>query len=102
MRFLLLSIFLLFVLASGAQSISGTVRDPKGTPIAGVSLTIKASYDGGTSDSSGRFSFSSTEKGAQVLQASAVGYKAWEGPVQLGAGPVQVTVVLKEEVTELK
>ncbi|WP_460569716.1 TonB-dependent receptor [Flaviaesturariibacter terrae] len=102
MRLYLLPIFILLTLAAAAQPISGIVRDAKGAPIAGASLGIKGSYDGGTTDSSGHFRFASTEKGAQVLQATAVGYKSWEGPVTLGNGPVQVTIALREEVTELK
>lgn len=98
----LLSLMLLIVRLAGAQPVSGTVRDTKGAPLVGASLAIKGSYDGGTTDSSGHFSFSSTETGAQVLQVTAVGYKAWEGPLTLAGSPVQVSVTLKEEVTELK
>ncbi|TCZ74784.1 TonB-dependent receptor [Flaviaesturariibacter aridisoli] len=100
--FSLLFCLLLIAGLAGAQPLSGTVRDARGAAVAGASLTIKGSYDGGTSDSSGRFSFASTEKGAQVLLVSAIGYKSWEGPVQLTGSPLQLSVQLKEEVTELK
>ncbi|RYY86208.1 MAG: TonB-dependent receptor, partial [Chitinophagaceae bacterium] len=81
---------------------SGTVRDVKGAPLPGASLTIRGSYDGGTADSSGHFSFGTAEKGAQVLEVTAVGFKTWETTVQLAGTAVQVNVILKEEVTELK
>ncbi|RYY83922.1 MAG: hypothetical protein EOO15_20430, partial [Chitinophagaceae bacterium] len=55
--FYLLPLFLLLAFAASAQPISGTVRDVKGAPLPGASLTIRGSYDGGTADSSGHFSF---------------------------------------------
>ncbi|RYY41795.1 MAG: TonB-dependent receptor [Chitinophagaceae bacterium] len=100
--FLFLPIFLLLAFVATAQPISGTVRDAKGAPVAGASLSVKGSYDGGTADSSGHFSFASSEKGAQVLQVTAVGYKTWEEPLQLSGTAVTINITLKEEVTELK
>jgi vitamin B12 transporter len=55
------------ILAAGwlsAQTlVSGIVKDGKGHPLRGASITIKDTYDGATSDSLGHFSFQSTEKG---------------------------------------
>jgi vitamin B12 transporter len=99
----LLTLLLLHIVAIvSAQPVSGVVRDTKGQPVAGASLTIRGSYDGATADSLGRFRFSSSEKGAQVMQVSAIGYKPGEQPVQLAGSPVEIQVTLKEEITELK
>ncbi|RYZ00629.1 MAG: TonB-dependent receptor [Chitinophagaceae bacterium] len=102
MRSLLLLLALFFATAAGAQKITGTVRDGKGQPVAGASVSLKDSYDGATTDSAGRFSFSSTETGSRSLEVSAIGYRPATQAVQLGGGPVAVNVLVKEEVTELK
>ncbi|TCJ18812.1 TonB-dependent receptor [Flaviaesturariibacter flavus] len=102
MRAAFFTLFVLIAAIAGAQPISGTVRDGKGAPVAGASIAIRGSYDGATADSMGRFSFRSTEKGAQVLEVSAVGFKAASQPVQLNGSPLEVQFSIREEVTELK
>ncbi|MDB5251557.1 MAG: TonB-dependent receptor [Flaviaesturariibacter sp.] len=84
-----------------AQRIAGFVKDTKGVGVPGASVAVKGSYDGGTSDSTGRFSFTTSEKGAIVVVVSAIGYKTVEASVPAGqAGGLSIT--LKEEITELK
>ena len=39
----------------------------KKQPVPGASITLKDTYDGTTSDSSGNFKFSTTEKGDHIL-----------------------------------
>jgi hypothetical protein len=99
---ILLSCFCLLFVAVHGQKISGTVADGKGRPVAGVSISLKDSYDGATSDSSGTFSFPTTEKGNHVLSATAIGYKLFEIPITLSGTAQQFAIVLKEEITELK
>ena len=98
---------LVFILMSGlalfadAQvTISGKVRDRK-KPISGVNIVLKDTYDGATSDSLGRFSFKTTEKGEFVLAATSVGYNAFEQKIRIAEDPITIDIVLKEEVTEL-
>ncbi len=99
------SILLLLILtglAGYAQTtVSGRIKDNKGRPAAGVSITIKDSYDGATSDSLGRFSFKTTEKGEHLLSASSVGYKPFELKVNLDAVLQPIEIVLREELNEL-
>ena len=101
---------ILFVLFSGglpfflsAQTIvSGKVTDKK-NPLRGVSITLKNSYDGATSDSTGKFSFKTFEKGEFLLTATSVGYKSFEQKVTLeGKGSLTVDIILKEEITEMQ
>lgn len=101
MKVLFFFLLLNISLGAGAQKIRGTVKDPKGVPVAGASIAIKDSYDGATADSTGRFSFTTTEKGEQVLQVTAVGYKPWEQAIRVD-GEQTFTIVMREEVTELK
>jgi len=72
----------------GQTVIKGTVKDNKNNPIAGASIAIKDSYDGATSDSSGKFSFKSFEKGDQIVIVTYVGYKTYEQQVKMEASPV--------------
>jgi len=58
---LLFVIFSSLALFADAQvTISGKVRDRK-KPISGVNIVLKDTYDGATSDSTGRFSFKTSE-----------------------------------------
>jgi vitamin B12 transporter len=94
-------LFLLFKI-SLAQTITGTVYDAKNKPLPGVSIALKDAYDGATTDAAGKFTFTTSEKGSQVLTATAIGYKLFEYPLTVGSGVQQINIVLKEEITELK
>ncbi len=56
--------------------ISGKITDNKKNPLQGISISLVDSYDGATTDSTGNFSFSTTEKGEQTLSATGSGYRA--------------------------
>ncbi len=93
--------FMFFFFISPAQTISGVVTSSKGTPLAGVSIALKDTYDGGTSNADGSFSFITSERGEQILIATAIGYKPSEQKLNLAALPAKITILLKEEITEL-
>ena len=99
-------IIILFALLAGyklsAQTqISGRIYSSKKKPLAGVNISIKDSYDGATSDSSGRFSFTTEEKGNVVLQAEQAGYKLYQQPFTLTGQPLEVEIILKELIDEM-
>jgi len=95
--------FILISAISMAQSIiAGKVKDNKGHPVAGASIAVKDSYDGGTSDSTGRFHFKTTEKGAHILTASSIGFKAFETPITIEKDTAGLEIMLREEPNELK
>ena len=82
-------------------TISGKVTDKK-NPLPLVSIVLKDTYDGATTDSTGKFSFRTTEKGEFILTATSVGYKPFEQKITLdGKGSITIEIVLKEEITEL-
>jgi hypothetical protein len=59
-----------------AQSkLSGIVKDYKGAPIQGASVSLDNTLDGATTDSLGKFTFTTDEKGDQALVVSAVGFE---------------------------
>ena len=99
----LLLLFNCFLQQGYSQStIKGTVKNNKSKPVYGVSISLKDSYDGATTDSSGKFSFTTTEKGEQLLLASSVGYKPFEQKIVLDGKEVNLIIALKEEITELE
>lgn len=83
-------------------TISGKLRDNKNKPIPGATVSIKESYDGGIVDSSGNFQFTTTEKGAQVLVATSLGYRSFEERITIGNTSISIDIQLKEELSELK
>src|ERR1700733_1978971 len=99
---LLISFLLLAGTLSAQTTISGTVKDTKGHPIPGASLAIKDSYDGATTDSTGVFRFQTTEKGTLTLVTTNIGYNPVERPVTLDGSPIQLHIVMKEQLSELK
>ena len=103
MKILTLPFLLLFFhFSSFSQiTITGVTKDNKGRPVAGVSISIKDSYDGGTSDSTGKFSFKTTETGEKLLVASSIGYTSTGQKISLSGNLLTLTLVLKEEPNEL-
>lgn len=96
-------LILLINFSAKAQThISGKILDNKNNPLPGISISLKNTYDGTTTDSLGSYSFITTEKGEQTLEASATGYKPFEQKINLTGTPVKINITLKELVTELK
>ena len=99
----LFALMILMVRSAFSQVIiSGSVKDGKGNPVAGASISIKDSYDGTTTDSLGKFSFASTEKGERFLIASSIGYIVVEKNILLADKLVMLAFVFKEKLDELK
>ncbi|MFT3978828.1 MAG: TonB-dependent receptor [Ferruginibacter sp.] len=101
------ALLLLLLLTASAPlvaqvKISGRTVDQKGRAIAGVSITIKDSYDGATSDSLGNFSFTTTEKGSRTLEASFTGYSSYSKNIELDGKDINLDISIKELITELK
>jgi vitamin B12 transporter len=97
---LLLTLHILSV--QSQVKISGKAVDNKNKPLAGVSVVLKNTYDGATTDSSGNFSFTTTEKGEQIIEASSSGYRSFEQKVNISSTDITISVLLKELITDLK
>ncbi|MEJ7830798.1 MAG: carboxypeptidase-like regulatory domain-containing protein, partial [Segetibacter sp.] len=102
MKLLTTITLILFTAVATAQNISGRVTHGASIPLAGVSVSIKDSYDGGTTDSAGKFSFTTTEKGDQVLLLSAIGFKTLEQKIILASVPIELSLSLREAITEVQ
>jgi len=81
--------------------ISGNVKDAKGQIVPGANIFLKDTYDGTSSDNNGNFSFTTAEKGEQILSVSFIGFENAERKVELKGVPVEINFVLKEKASEL-
>src|ERR1700743_2179968 len=94
------ALFTAFVLLAGwlqAQTpVAGTVKDGKGHPIRGASITIKDSYDGATADSLGNFHFTASDKGNFTLVITNIGYNTVEQPITLAGTAIELRIIMKE------
>lgn len=100
-RLVLILLLLTSVPVMAQVTIKGVVKDNKNNPVAGASISIKDSYDGTTSDSAGRYSFKTSEKGQQVLQVTSIGYKTVEQSVKIEGSSLTIDIVIKQEISEL-
>jgi len=83
---------------SAQITITGTVKDPKGETLPGVSVMIKGSQKGTVTDIDGHFRLS-VPSAQTVLVFTYIGFRTQEVPVgQAGA----MNVILKEDATDLE
>lgn len=99
---ILLYILMMAGLVKAQVKITGTVKDNRNHLLAGASVAVKGSYDGGISDSTGHFSFKTFEKGPQTIIANNIGYKTAEINITIGTDTTALEFILKEEISELK
>jgi hypothetical protein len=100
----LLSVLLACIIqqVNSQVTVKGVVKGNRSKGLYGVSIALKNTYDGATTDSSGNFSFNTAEKGEQILSITAVGYKPYEQTIKLETEPINLNIALKEEITELE
>lgn len=92
----------LLVLSAFSQvKISGVLTDTKNKPLSGASVSIINSYDGTTTDSLGKFSFNSNEKGSQLIETTISGYDIYRKNITLDGNPIVLNISIKELITEL-
>ena len=78
MKQLFLYLCILFQCSILAQTtISGKVTDKKGHPIFGANVYLEGSYDGGSTNKKGEFSFETTEKATQTLVISFISFETY-------------------------
>lgn len=77
--------------APATKMVHSSVTDAKGEPLIGVSVRIKGTSTGITTDIDGKFSLSCTPN--DILSLSYVGYK----PIEIRAGEVSSVIVMEED-----
>ena len=94
---------LLVTQTRGQSVIAGKITGQKSRGIAGASITLKDTYDGATTDSSGYYSFHTEEKGNFTIAITAMGYRGVEKQIYLTADTtIRLDIELKEKIDELK
>lgn len=78
------------------QTVTGTVSDGQGVPLLGVSVVVKGSTKGTTTDFDGNFSIEATNN--EVLVFSFLGFKTKEVPVE---GTTDFSIFLEEDLARL-
>jgi len=98
----LISLFLFTFLGAVAQTtISGTVKTKDNQPVIGVNVTLVNTYDGASTDTAGRFSFSTAEKGKFTIRYSALGLSTDSVTIDIKGQPIQLNLVMAEAANEL-
>ena len=104
-RFILFSTITFLGMLSMVQAqttISGTINDETGSPLAFANISIKNSFAGTSADENGNFSFEVDLTGTQVLQANFLGFEPFSQEIRLSGKSIKVNIVLKEKFNELK
>jgi len=100
--FLIIALMFFAVDAMAQTKIAGTLKDSKGKPVIAANIAIKDSYDGTVSDSSGHFSFTTTETGNHIITIAQNDFEDYEAPVDLNGQPLNMLVSLKPKFNELR
>jgi CarboxypepD_reg-like domain len=90
-----------FVAGWSQTTLSGTITDDRGEPLPGANVFLEDTYDGATSDATGKYSFTTTETGTKKLTASFLGYESMSVEVELTGGTITQDLKLKEAFTQV-
>ncbi|WP_025740087.1 TonB-dependent receptor [Aquimarina pacifica] len=78
MKRILVYLFICVTINTMAQTtITGKVTDPSSNPIPGANVYLDGTYDGGTTDENGSFSFTTTETGEHTLLISFLSFETF-------------------------
>jgi hypothetical protein len=92
----------LIFFAQAQVKISGIVETRPGIPLPGANVILQGTYDGCTTDTLGRFSFSTAYSGKQTLTFSYMGFETQSVSLDLGSGNISgIRIILKESVSDL-
>lgn len=81
-------------------TVSGKVTF-RNKPVKDISVTLKDTYDGATTDENGNYSFTTSETGNHILEFSGNNYDKVEIPVELKDEKLTTNAVLKEQISEI-
>ncbi|MBF8457986.1 carboxypeptidase-like regulatory domain-containing protein [Kaistella sp. G5-32] len=99
-KLLLLFSFLMGLFLNAQITISGKVNY-KTKGVKDISVTLKDTYDGSTTDANGNYSFQTSEKGNHILVFSNTKFVEIEKPVILANESIVVNSDLKEQISEI-
>ncbi len=103
MKTILTAVMLLFITVSmvaQSGSIQGKVVDNTNEPLIGVSVTIKGTTKGASTDMDGNFTIKNIERGSYTIVASYIGYKTKELVVSAPASSVNIVLFEGNEILQ--
>ena len=99
-KLLLLFSFLMGLFLHAQITVSGKVNF-KSKGVKDISVTLKDTYDGSTTDADGNYTFQTSEKGAKTLVFSNPKFVEIEKTITLGTESIIVNSDLKEQISEI-
>ncbi|MGW8122827.1 TonB-dependent receptor [Roseivirga echinicomitans] len=100
-KFILLFVLTITTNTKAQTTISGKITDSQGTSMPFANVYIKDSFDGSNSKNDGSFSFQTSETGQKTLLVTFIGFKTFEKPIELNGQPIQVEVILEEQINKI-
>lgn len=100
-RILLLILSFTSTLIIAQITISGKVLGRNNKPLKDVSVTLKDTYDGATTDETGNYKFETSEKGNQTLVFTHPKFIEIEKPIKIEDKSLTINSELKESVNEI-
>ena len=82
------------------KTVSGTVSDPEGQPLLGVTVLVKGTKSGTATDIDGKFTLKAKE--GDVLEFSSVGFDIQTRKVTGAGKTISMKIVMKEEVQQIE
>lgn len=96
LKLLSLPLLLLGTTSWAQSTISGKVIDYSGKPVKGASVSLENTIDGGTTDSAGKFSFTTEEKGNQTLVATEASHESAGIPLVISGDVKDILLKMKK------
>lgn len=100
--FLIIFFNILVITVQSQVQISGTALTANGTPVIGANIFIQGSYDGATTDSTGKFAFLTDQAGKQLLIASFIGFETQAVELDITGKIQDIFIVFEEQFSELE
>lgn len=97
MKALKLTLFFSFIfsLSQAQVTISGTLKSTKGKAVRNANISLKNTYDGSSTDSLGKFTFSTSETGLKTLQFSALNFETDSVTINLKNNNLNLNLTIK-------
>lgn len=99
---LTLALLCLFTVSKAQTKITGLLKSPKGIPVVNANIFLKDTYDGASTDSTGRFSFVTTAAGQKTLRFSALNFETDSVQLTLDNKSIILNLTIKEAVSQLQ
>ena len=89
-----------FPLLAQVKTVTGKVTDEKGVPLPGVSIVVKGTSKGTSTDFDGNYTLRANE--GETIEFSFVGFTTQTKKVAVGGGnPLKINILLKEDMQQL-